>query len=317
MQDPRNLSWNRFNQARKFPLLFGCHPVSRDGHFTIPDDLLVGLYLSYGLGRGFTDPGGFYIGELVWWRTGLSLSIFYKPVDKEQGEKVAETTIDLTDDGDEYRTTEGRTAALLGFNNRIFYGQVVFGSTAGLEKQPAGEWSFDPEATTLDPFCIRPTVTEISALYVRSGGKTSGPFYGDITLAAGERISLAVRSADDLLHCLDDAPSESGTEVIIGADDESGADGNTGYPVATINGVEPDDRGNITLVGRSCLKITTAASTIILDDTCAEPCCTCKELAPIKAKMDVLIRSIADLQTHTETLALQADFLTQSTASIK
>jgi hypothetical protein len=307
MQDPRNLSWNQFNQARKFPLLFGCHATSRDGHFTIPDDLLIGLYLSYGLGRGITDPGGFYIGEVTWWRSGLSLSVYYKPVDGGDGIKVAETTIE--------EPINGRTAALLGFNNRLFYGTVIFGQTAGLGEQAAGEWFFDPDAAPLDPFCIRPTVREISALYVQNGGKMTGPFYGDITLSAGQGIGLAVKSADSLLHCLDDPPSDGGTEVIISAE----VDSDDGGSIKTINSVMPDASGNITLIGRSCLTITAQAekATLVLDDTCAEPCCTCKELEPIRAKMDLLIRSIADLESHTQTLALQADFLSQSSASIR
>jgi len=316
MQDPRNLSWNQFNQARRFPLLFGCRATSRDGHFTIPDDLLVGLYLSYGLGRGMTDPGGFYIGEVVWWRSGLSLAVYYKPMDQMDGTKVAETTIDWTE------PVDGRAASLQGFNNRFFYGSVVFGLMAGLESQPAGEWFFDPDAAPLDPFCIRPAAAEISALYIQSGGKTSGPFYGDITLSAGRGIDLAVRSADSLLYCLDDPPSDNGTEVIISADADSGSadtsDG-SGGPIRTINGVEPDESGNLTLIGRSCLTITAQSenATLVLNDTCAEPCCTCKELEPIKAKMDELIRSIGDLESHTQTLTLQADLLAQSSASIQ
>ena len=90
MQDPRNLSWTQFNQSRKFPLLFGCTAVSTCGHFRIPDDLLVSLYLSYGVNTEFSDPGGFYIGRIIYWRDGISLEIHY------DAKKVAETTIPLT-----------------------------------------------------------------------------------------------------------------------------------------------------------------------------------------------------------------------------
>ena len=310
MQDPRNLSWNQFNQARRFPLLFGCNPVSRDGHFMIPDDLLVGLYLSYGLGHGLDDPGGFYLGSLLYWRTGLSLAIYYRRPGDEAGATIAETTIDLT--------SERRTASLLGLNRRFFYGHVVFGTFSGLEKQPAGQWLFQPDAAPIDPFCIRPTVSEISALYVQNAGKTLGPFYGDITLAAGERITLSVRSADGLLQCLEDTPSETGTEVVIHADADGGNGGTSGSPVETINGVEPDENGNVTILGRSCTSITTQAdqATILFDDTCAEPCCTCKEREPTLAKIRELEQSIASLRSHLDTLSLQADFLAQSAASI-
>lgn len=306
MQDPRNLSWNQFNQARKFPLLFGCRPVSQDGHFTIPDDLLTGLYLSYGLGRGYDDPGGFSIGSVTWWRTGLSLSIHYRAAGRNESEKIAETSIDTGSDR--------RTAMLLGLNHRFFYGHVVFGSWSGLEKQPAGEWTFEPDAAPLDPFCIRPIVSEVSALYVQNDGKTLGPFYGDITLAAGDRIALSVRSADSVLQCLEDPPGETGTEVVIRAlaDEGGGNDGG----IKTINDVEPDENGNLTIIGRSCMEILTQPGAIVFDDQCAEPCCTCKEREPTLAKIRELEQSGASLRSHLETLSLQAEFLAQSLASL-
>ena len=307
MQDPRNLSWNQFNQARRFPLLFGCHPVSRDGHFVIPDDLLVGLYLSYGLGRGHDDPGGFSIGSMTWWRTGLSLSIHYRAAGRDVSEKIAETTVDLN--------SGQMVAPLLGLDSRFFYGHIVFGNWSGLEKQPAGEWIFEPDAAPIDPFCIRPILSEISALYVQNDGKTLGPFYGDITLAAGERIALSVRSADSVLQCLENPPSETGTEVVIRATDD-GSTGNGDGGIKTINGVEPDENGNLTIIGRSCMEITTEPATLLFDDKCAEPCCTCKEREPTLAKIKELEASSISLRSHLETLTLQAEFLAQSLSNL-
>jgi len=151
-------------------------------------------------------------------------------------------------------------------------------------------------------------------LYVQSGGRIAGPFYGDVTLSAGDRISLAVHSANSMLNCIDDPPSDGGTEVIISSDYDV-----NDPSLKTINAVAPDANGNITLIGRSCLNITadSANSTLILDDTCAKPCCTCQELEPIKEKMESLGQSIASLDSHTNTLALQVEFLSQSSGSIK
>jgi len=309
MQDPRNLSWFQFNQARKFPLLHDCTATSRDGHFTIPDDLLTGLYLSYQVGTAFTDPGGFHIGRIIYFRTGLTLAIHYQAMNEPDGLHVAETTVDFT--------SGQRTVSLLGYVTDFLHGTLILGDAHGLAQQPTGVWEFDRVATTIDPFCIRPSAQELSALYVQNQNKTVGPFYGNVTLSAGARIHLTVRSADNLLHCLEAPPSATGTEVVIGSDDgqdELNAAVTTSAPcIHTLAGVTPDGFGNIAILGRSCLNITPQPdqSAILLDDTCAKPCCTCKELAPVQEKIEELTRSMADLESHLATLSLQAEFLSQ------
>ena len=302
MQDPRNLSWTQFNQARRFPLLYGATAVSRDGHFIIPDNFLTGLYISYGLDTEFVDPGGFFIGRIIYWRNGLSLEIHY-------GDKcVAETTMDLT--------SQQTVAALLGYSDRFFYGYVVIGSTTGLESCPAGEWDFDYEATVLDPFCIRPTVREISALYVKGSNPSQqllGPFYGNVTLSEGENIALSVRSAEGLLSCLDIPPSGEGTEVVIHAKTPE-ADNSC---VRTLQYVTPDEGGNIQIIGQECLEIIPGDATLTLNDVCSKPCCTCEELTPVEEKIKELDASVTSLRQHIDTLLLQADFLTQSFNSVR
>jgi hypothetical protein len=304
MQDPRNLSWFQFNQSRKFPLLHDCTGRSRDGHFTLPDDLLTGLYLSYSMGAGYGDPGGFYIGRIVYFESGLTLAIHYREQGVPTVRLVAETTLDFA--------SNRRTVSLLGYGNGILHGTLILGETRGLASQPAGVWEFDRSATAIDPFCLRPTANELSALYVQNQGKTAGPFYGNVTLAAGPRIRLTVRSADNLLHCLETPSSGTGTEVVIGSPEEE-MEGTNDTCIHVLGGVTPDQYGNITILGRSCLNITTQPeqSTILLDDTCAEPCCTCKELAPVQEKIEELTRSVMNLESHLATLSLQADFLGQ------
>ena len=191
------------------------------------------------------------------------------------------------------------------------------GDTNGLASQPVGVWEFDRAATAIDPFCLRPTANELSALYVQNQGKTVGPFYGNVTLSAGSKINLTVRSADNSLHCLETPPSGTGTEVVIGSQEDDSI-GTNDTCVRTLGGVTPDEHGNIAILGRSCLNITAQPdqSTILLDDTCAEPCCTCKELAPVQEKIAELTRSIMSLESHLATLSLQADFLSQLISNV-
>ena len=307
MQDPRNLSWNQFNQARSFPLLYASTGLSTEKHFRIPDDLLVGIYLSYAFGGNFYDPGGFYIGEVVYYHTGVSLSIFYQPTEGAAGIRVAETTIDLTHN-------PSKIATLMSVHPNFFYGHILFGEFHGLAEQPAGEWKFTHEAAAIDPFCIRPTADGMSALYVQNGGRVSGPLYGEVTLSSGERISLEVLSGSNMLNCPEDTPVGSGTEVIISSSNEAGGPGGSASRcVQSINGVVPDEDGNIQIIGTSCLDINTSQeSTLVFNDTCAQPCCTCKELEPLDARMEELRERIRLLEKQTDVLKVQQDFLSQA-----
>ncbi|MDR1478484.1 MAG: hypothetical protein LBJ00_06030 [Planctomycetaceae bacterium] len=299
-QEPRNLSWNQFNEARRFPLLFGCNPVSIDGHFTIPDDLITGIYISHSIVNRLSDPIKFYIKKFTYFHTGFTIEIYY---DDPDDRKLAEVTVDLTTD------SKPMLASLLGFDNAFLYGYLILGQLGNLEKQPAGEWEFAPAATTLDPFCIRPVARELSALYVRNGNNTIGPFTGDITLAAGERIILDVKTVNDLFNCLETPVSDTGTEITIHSqeytDDFAG--------VRTINGVKPDIRGNINFVGKGCLAIAPSGeNTLEFKDTCAEPCCTCTELAPVSQAILDLRTSIQEVESRLATMALQISFMTQA-----
>jgi hypothetical protein len=307
MQNPRNLSWNQFNESRRFPLLYDCSAKSEDGHFIIPDDLITGLYISYGINAPFSEPGIFYIGTLVYFRSGFSLSVFYRTA-SGTSVRVAETTVDLT------ATPLPRTVALLGVNNTFLHGYLVLGETGGLTKQPAGEWTFAPEAATLDPFCARFVAKELSALYVRNETRTVGPFYGDVVLSAGDRIRLDVRTVDNLFNCLETPVADVGTEVVVSALQETSEQSNR---FRTINGVAPDVTGNIEFVGRSCLSITPQTNSLVFDDKCSEPCCTCTELVPIEEKTKELQQSTQALASRMDSLGMQIDFLFQSVTSFR
>jgi hypothetical protein len=82
----------------------------------------------------------------------------------------------------------------------------------------------------------------------------------------------------------------------------------------SINSVRPDANGNITFIGQKCLQILPEeeAHTLVFRDTCAEPCCSCAELAPIEAKIKEISSSINQLSSRMETLRSQQEFMRQS-----
>ncbi|MDR1923178.1 MAG: hypothetical protein LBQ66_02295 [Planctomycetaceae bacterium] len=271
----------------------------------LPDDLITGLYLSYSVSSELFNPGKFYIRRFVNHSTGFTLYIAYHRGTGLEDYDLAELSVD-------YETiTPGETLNLLGMNIAFLSGHLSLGDFSGIARQPIGEWEFDPSGTTLDPFCIRFVAKEISALYVQNKGVVSGPFYGTIHLIAGTGINLVTRSAEETLHCLENPVTTDGTEVVINALHEEDPNVPEKY-VKSINGVYPDSRGNIELVGQACLTITPHGEhSLLFRDKCAEPCCNCEELLPIEQKTQEFRATINNLASRTDMLYAQAVQLTQ------
>ena len=304
MQEPRNLSWTHYNKARRFPLMFDSTAVSKDGLFTIPDDLIVSLYLSCNVSGTHDDPGLFYIGELTYYHTGFVLEIYYGMGDA--GQKVAETTVDLSSG------TMPKVVQLLGLNPMILSGLIVLGDIERLSRQPVGEWSFDPSATMLDPFCVRYVAKELSELYVQSQGQLMGPFHGTVTFEEGENITLGIRTNEDL-NCLYPTISGSMTEVVIHANNPEAHSSR----FRSINGVFPDETGNITFKGMNCLDIRPeGVHTLVFDDKCAQPCCSCTELVPIEEKIKEITSSMQQLVSRMGLLETQYEFMRSSLSAV-
>jgi hypothetical protein len=290
LQEPRNLSWNDSNKVRRFPLLYGVNPVSIDGQFTIPDDFLTYIAVTHSITNAL-EPGCFYIDTITYFGEGASVSISYLPVGGES-RKVSETTFISAEDG---------VVKLVPYEKNFLTGFLVLGKADSLKDQPYGEWRFEPSASTIDPSCIVYTGDEPSSLYVDKGDNILGPFVGDITLVQGDNVVLSVSNID--LNCINS--QGTGTQITIDAIDEAANQA----CIRTINGVKPDTSGNIEFVGQNCLKITPEIHSVLFDDNCAEPCCSCEELTPVEEKIEELQTSISTLKSRMETLISKYEFV--------
>jgi len=306
MQDPRNLSWLQANQVRKFPLLHGCSAKSQDGNFTLPNNLITGLYISYNVSDALQDAGQFYISRFLHYDGGFALSISYSDLGDEPI-AVADCVIDTE------TTILERPIQLSPVTPYFISGYIMLGSLDGLSEQPYGEWEFNYESTPLDPFCIRFIAKEISAIYLQNGDTISGPFHGDIRLSEGAGISLGgqfVTSPDIVCPA---ATGSSFSELIISSHLDIDTS-NIPY-IRFIHGVPPDSNGNIEFIGQGCLTITPQGQhALLFEDKCSEPCCTCEELKPLEDKIREFYTGMTGLTARAEMLHTQVDQLMQVAA---
>ena len=129
-----------------------------------------------------------------------------------------------------------------------------------------------------------------------NGNDASEAFAGDIVLAAGQNFRIRVDQANNKIYfdCID---ADGFTEECVCDDLDTQAP-----CIRTINGVGPNANGELTLRGTSCVEIQGGINSITLDDSCAEPCCDCRELQVISDQLESLLNDVTNLEIVAERL---------------
>lgn len=285
-----NLEFLNHNSQRAYPLAE--HVSARDvtGSVTLPQDLIVELYLPIAAALD-TLPDKFFIRTLTIVGGGLTLEIGYDD-GTESPPLAASTTISTAG----FR--ENSRYALVGVNDfDDTVGTVVIGRLDGVSALPAGAYSFEPSAALLDPDAIRPMIRGISSISIEQGGQRGPLLRDNIVLEAGAniRLSTALVPGGWPVIRIDAIPDATLTQCDC-AEQRPPC-------IRTINDIPPDSRRNFTLLGDRCLTITPIANGLALKDICCQPCCGAEEL-------DEVFRLIRGLESSAQTVQTQATTLT-------
>lgn len=236
--DPRNLEWLNHNASRNYPLTAGSTRKDLTGTFEIPDDFLVGLYLTVPAGTAI-DPGGFHIYKIGAFASGYSVTIGYN------GEPVASALIA------EASHVKGYYYTLGGLGNYTeTTGHVVIWDLGNISKQPAGQFEFDNDGALLEVDCIRPDIRGVTSVAIQNGSVVSEPFYGHIVFQAGANVRIIPTEVDGNTVFTIDAIEGEG---LIEECDCLGDDAAT--PIYTINGIQPTPDGDFRILGGDCLDV--------------------------------------------------------------
>lgn len=273
-----NLQFLNHNAQRSYPLAEDGTKDDVTGAFHVPDDFLVGLYLPIHAGLSVL-PGRFFLRKLNAYSQGYGLTVGYQP-DEGDAVDVASALIPSS-------TARNQVHTLGGLNDfRDTRGWLVVGSQTSIGKQPPGLFRFDLTGTRLETDCIRPIIRGISSIRVKNGTSTSPRMYGHVTLVAGNNVRLTYTAPSGLTpgNIRIDAISGEGLNELCACEDSDTA----GVPIKTINGIGPDNRGNFTFQGTNCLEFVPATNGLVVDNSCAKPCCGCSELAEVTTALERL-----------------------------
>ncbi len=284
-----NLQWLNHNSQRSYPIAdWASKYCSLGNDIKLPDDFILAINFAVSAAVK-VDIDKFYIKAVAIMPTGVSILIGYSGYDST----VAVTHI--VTEGD----NEIVTAALTGvdeFDDTMGY--VAINANSSIFNLSPGYYTFNYDATALEPDCIRPMLRAVTSLQVQTAGGYSERMYGDIVLVAGSNIEIDVleQSATRNVIRISALNDKSYTQQCVYADNKDRRE------VTAINGVTAAENGNITIQGTDCVSVTGGGNAIYLKDTCAQPCCGCPELTSLAAQIDRLADGKATLEAFTAEL---------------
>jgi len=284
-----NLQWLNHNSQRAYPLTERATKTDISGTIKIPDNFIVGLYFPIHSGTTF-NADRFFVKTLLIAPTGFNITVGYSDGTTEID--VASANVSRAG------YAPNRSYALGGINEfDDAIGSVVLGVLDGVDELPPGCYTFAPTAGELEPDTIRPLIRSVTRLQVLNNSEISPPIYGHVTLVAGANIKIDVNQVG------------GETEIVFNA--ISGRNLNQdclcnipppGECIRCINGVCSDD-GTFTFAQDSCVEITPTENGLVFKDTCAEPCCGCKELDALTTQLDRLGDGVTTLQNFVTRLS--------------
>jgi hypothetical protein len=267
-----SLDWSSLNSLRRYPIREGMSAASTDGLFSIPDTLIVDFTLC--ATSAVNDR--FYISKIFNKLSSVSIEISKY----DDASAVGSVVIDKTthsEDQDYYITP---TALYAGAN-----GKITIGTMQGLETQPVGLFTFANTATEFEPRTIIPGRVGLTRLAFVDAANGEYSMTGTVTLAS--RVNLLFSYTAGQSTVVLDAGENLGLNKKC--DDYS--------PIRSINGVLPDDTGNINLIGVDCMKISNSAQyTLDISDTCCTPCSGCSDLETLTSRLTSLENKFLDLK---------------------
>ncbi len=284
-----NADWLNANSQRRYPLHEGVDPWDTAHSFRIPDDFIVDVIWPVHPDPSI-DPKKFHILSISIFGNGIVVTLGY------DGDPIGSATIPVV--GFVPNSSYMIAGAGICFDS---IGKIVIGTLDSVLAS-AGSYVFNVNDTALETTTVKPMLRNLAALYVQNGDELSDPLQNDVILAAGRNAQFRI------------VRGEGGEPDTVFWDAVNGANLNKDCICAenpdtpcikTINGVGPDNTGNLDLLEDDCLKVIPqpAANAIQLQDDCCKPCCGCEELNVVQTTLSEVhsqINLLANLASQLE-----------------
>ena len=263
-----DLDWISFRAAQSYPLADEASGVSLTGN-PLPQSLLLDIQLLLPSKYNQNISGSFYISQIRDMGTSLSVVISYNniecalcagiPKTLTATSTISQRTFTITG-----TVTDAATLQTYPWMNRIT-GSLCAGMTADYS---GGSLVFNLQSARIHSMCVHFIGGDHLEAFIIDGKYLTGV----ITFKAGQGILISNRGDNTIDISVDPAYIESKWAQNI-ADYISSKETAGATPIKTINGVRPDESGNINIRGLDCVDVQGIAGGITISNPCAKPCC--------------------------------------------
>lgn len=268
----RNLEWLNHNSQRAYPVSAEADRVDVSGAFRLPNDFIVELALPVHGGMN-VNTSRFFIRKIASYATGFSVTIGYAA---ESGD--VDVAAALIARSSHVRNQVYNLGGIGDFADSR--GHITIGNLSGIDGQPAGLFTFDFESTRLEVDTIRPQIRGLMSLQVQNGSELSPALTGRVRLVGGRNTRIRVETEEDAAPriVIEAVEGEGLTDSCVCAEES--------VPIRTLNGITPDQNGNIQFLGNECLDIVEGDHILEFVDRCSQPCCGCDQLTAITEALE-------------------------------
>jgi len=269
-----NVDWLNKNALRAYPVRDTATLKSTAG-INIPTGLIVDCVMSVPFDMGTT--------------ASITRIVYSPPVlvaEFSIGEHTASVTVSDTEAHKEYQEY---TITFNGDYAGIAKGSCVFGTLSIARGVHSVE-------LPLELRCVRPSLIGVTGLGTRQATGITTPYAtGLIDLVAGSNITLQVIPVTDQLTQI----KINATETELEEECECAEAWAKPKPITSINGVSPDESGNIRIEALdTCIQLGEATGSVTIEDTCSTPCCSCEELEAVMTASKLLENNVGELTTQ-------------------
>ena len=310
-----NLEWLNNNMHRNYPLNDDCSALSTAGTY-LPSTLLVDMNISIYSTKDTNIESRLFLSSLIVTGGYVKLIVSYKtnsssfeclisediPIDIETSWEITDKLFRLTPAAD----IPEQYADILALTKAT----VVIGSCADIAMIGGMEFSY--EDAMLSPM----VVNVISSPYeyehgidsidlLNSSGVTIGKLESSFILQAGAGVDILVDDSGDMpivTVVRKEFDDSSYNDPLSVEDIVEAVYKDLGNPIRSINGVIPDEHGNISIIGKTCTNIEEGTAYLSISNSCSQPCCQ-KTDSDIAEAVDTLSSYASRLVQYFESMS--------------
>jgi len=292
MSSTVGLGWLNTNATRNYPISQEANltPLGSSG-FNLPDGVILDMRLSVPYSPKI-KPFYFYLKSISAYAHGIILEIGYYNAGIVSSEKatVAISEAIVAEDHTSpttYTLTGVSTNEEYDFSNVV--GVVTIGSLTQLLSNPPGRVDFNTDAY-LESTVVSMNTAGVSSIRVGGDLQAAGTaLTGHVIVRPRTNFGIQTSATENSL-------TFSALKGLgLTADCTCEGEIELGPCIRKINGLPPDQNGNIDLIAGTCISLAKGSAAITISETCSEPCCGCDQLS-------IVVGDLRDLQSGFERL---------------